>query len=503
MRDVGMTALSWSALFAFRMRVSMSAIGSVNIASPARFRHAGNRALMGEVAQADAAEPELAEHRARPAAPVAARVVAHPVLLLTLLLDDEARLCHLVPPWPFAERQAECLQKGAGVIVGLGAGRDRHVEAAYLLDVVVVDLREDDLFAHAERVVAAAVERAGVEAPEVADARQRDRDQPVEELVHARAAERHLRAHRHALAHLELRDRLPRAAYLCALAGDRRQLLDGRVEQLRVRLRLAHAHVQRDLLEARHLHDGVEAEIVLQLRTDLALVAHLQARRVGVGRCCAHDLSISWPQSACLHTRTRTCLSFTVFRTVPTRVGFLHVGQTIITFETGSGADFSMIPPGTIDGPPMRFAFWIGRGRWCRLTMLTFSTSTRPSFGMEAMTRPSLPRSLPRMTCTMSPWRIFIVWAIYNTSGASETIFMKFFSRSSRATGPKMRVPRGLRCASMITAAFSSNAIEVPSTRPNGLRVRTTTARTTSPFLTAPCGVAVLTLPTMMSPTRA
>src|SRR6185369_15257064 len=36
------------------------------------------------------------------------------------------------------------------------------------------------------------------------------------------------------------------------------------------------------------------------------------------------------------------------------------------------------------------------------------------------------------------------------TSGASETIFMKLRSRSSRATGPKMRVPRGLFCASMI-----------------------------------------------------
>src|SRR5438876_740564 len=49
---------------------------------------------------------------------------------------------------------------------------------------------------------------------------------------------------------------------------------------------------------------------------------------------------------------------------------------------------------------------------------------------------------------------------------------MKFFSRSSRATGPKMRVPRGLRWLSMITAAFSSNAICVPSSRPEGLRVR-------------------------------
>src|SRR5436189_3840324 len=30
------------------------------------------------------------------------------------------------------------------------------------------------------------------------------------------------------------------------------------------------------------------------------------------------------------------------------------------------------------------------------------------------------------------------------TSGASEIIFMNRFSRNSRATGPKMRVPRGL-----------------------------------------------------------
>src|SRR4029077_9486659 len=91
----------------------------------------------------------------------------------------------------------------------------------------------------------------------------------------------------------------------------------------------------------------------------------------------------------------------------------------------------------------------------------------------------------------------------YKTSGASETIFMKFFSRNSRATGPKMRVPRGLRCASMITAAFSSKAISVPSSRPNGFFVRTTTAFTTSPFLIEPCGAAVLTVAVMMSPTRA
>src|SRR5271154_5042455 len=47
----------------------------------------------------------------------------------------------------------------------------------------------------------------------------------------------------------------------------------------------------------------------------------------------------------------------------------------------------------------------------------------------------------------------------HRTSGASETIFMKLRSRSSRATGPKTRVPRGLFWSSMITAAFSSKAM--------------------------------------------
>ena len=43
------------------------------------------------------------------------------------------------------------------------------------------------------------------------------------------------------------------------------------------------------------------------------------------------------------------------------------------------------------------------------------------------------------------------------TSGASETIFMNFLSRSSRPTGPKMRVPRGFIWSLISTAAFSSN----------------------------------------------
>ena len=86
------------------------------------------------------------------------------------------------------------------------------------------------------------------------------------------------------------------------------------------------------------------------------------------------------------------------------------------------------------------------------------------------------------------------------TSGASETIFMNFLSRSSRPTGPKMRVPRGSPSAFRMTAAFSSNLMYEPSTRRVCLTVRTMTALTMSPFLTLPPGIASLTVATIVSP---
>src|SRR6185503_14373041 len=88
----------------------------------------------------------------------------------------------------------------------------------------------------------------------------------------------------------------------------------------------------------------------------------------------------------------------------------------------------------------------------------------------------------------------------HNTSGASEMIFMKRLSRSSRPTGPKMRVPRGSLSLRISTAAFSSKRMYDPSGRRRSLAVRTTTALTTSPFLTPAPGSASLTVATMMSP---
>src|SRR5918996_3497789 len=97
-RDVGIWARSCSAWLALRMRVSMSAIGSVSIVSllllPGALGHAGDHALVGELPQADPAEPELLVDRARTAAPAAARVGAGLELRRALPLRDHRLLGH-------------------------------------------------------------------------------------------------------------------------------------------------------------------------------------------------------------------------------------------------------------------------------------------------------------------------------------------------------------------------------------------------------------------------
>src|SRR5579875_3129959 len=61
------------------------------------------------------------------------------------------------------EGHAQRLQQGERLLVGGGGGGDRDVHAPHLIDLVVVDLGEDDLLAHPQRVVAAAVEGPRVE----------------------------------------------------------------------------------------------------------------------------------------------------------------------------------------------------------------------------------------------------------------------------------------------------------------------------------------------------
>src|SRR5437660_6162001 len=106
--DEGIRTVSCMATLALRMRVSMSAIGSVIVTgrpppgaavparqcslarssstrsrnappprSPAGLRHAGHLAGMGQLAQADATDAELAVHGVGPPAPLATGVGPH------------------------------------------------------------------------------------------------------------------------------------------------------------------------------------------------------------------------------------------------------------------------------------------------------------------------------------------------------------------------------------------------------------------------------------------
>src|SRR5262245_10846897 len=237
----GMSTFSCSARLALRMRVSMSAIGSLLMAaSPARLDHAGHLALEGVLPEAQAAHLELPEIAARTPAQLAAVIRARGELLRPLGLHDQRGLGHarLLP-----EGHAQVREERLGFLVGPGRGDDDDVHAAHLVDLVVDDLRENELLAQTEGVVAAAIEGLRRYALEVAHARQGDVDQPVEELVHARPAERHLGADGHVLAELEVGDRLAGAGHDRLLARDRLQVGGREVHHLGVVARVAQAHV--------------------------------------------------------------------------------------------------------------------------------------------------------------------------------------------------------------------------------------------------------------------
>src|SRR6266571_1655429 len=270
-REEGMSTFSCSARLALRTRVSMSAIGSLRMALPARLHDARNLALERQLAEAEPAHLELPEVGARAAAQLAAVIGARAELRLTLGLHDERGLRHmrLLP-----ERHSEVREEHLRVLVRARRRDDADVHAAHLIDLVVDDLGKDQLLAEPEGVVTPAVEALGRHAPEVAHTRERDVDEAVEELVHPGAPERHLGADGHALAELEVRDRLLRLRDDGLLARDRLQVGRREVEHLRVLPPFAHAHVDDDLLEARHLV-RVRIPTLLHDRLDHRLVEHL------------------------------------------------------------------------------------------------------------------------------------------------------------------------------------------------------------------------------------
>src|SRR5207237_748572 len=157
-------------------------------------------------------------------------------------------------PLPLSKWHSESCQQASSLVVGACGGDDRDFKPAQFVDLVVVDLREHDLLAQAERVVAAAVESVRAHAAEVADSRQRDVQQLVEEVPHATAAKSCLDADRLARAQLESGNGLLGLDQLRLLARDRDHVADSSVQCLVVVLRLADADVDHDLVPAWALH---------------------------------------------------------------------------------------------------------------------------------------------------------------------------------------------------------------------------------------------------------
>src|SRR5262245_50672353 len=107
-----MSTLALRAPAALRMRVNMSAIGSViMIGSPAGLGEAGDLPLAGQVPQAEPAHAEAAEEGSRTPAQRAAVVGPHLELGRPRRLHHETRLCHRPAPYarngiPSARRRA-------------------------------------------------------------------------------------------------------------------------------------------------------------------------------------------------------------------------------------------------------------------------------------------------------------------------------------------------------------------------------------------------------------
>src|SRR5690606_2255836 len=129
------------------------------------------------------------------------------------------------------------------------------------------------------------------------------------------------------------------------LPGDRREVLDGPVDQLRVARSLTDAHVHHDLGEPGDLVDVGVAELLAQPGEDLLGVAGLEPRRRGDGGGLAHQMSL--PERLATRTRAvrvRPSRSISSVR-YPTRVPFLVSGSTSITLLMWIGASTVSMPP--------------------------------------------------------------------------------------------------------------------------------------------------------------
>src|SRR5579883_2098305 len=288
--------LTWgsNAELALRIRVSMSEMGSF-IELPACLGDTRDKARQGGFAEGHARATELAQitvaaaaHRAAVDHPHRAGVarqlreagviflrfefgaqggVLFDRLGLLIVAFDPGCFCHVKNSGlrlggfgagldflglAFGEGHAHEFKQFEGVFVVAGAGHNRDIHALLALNLVQLDFRKNGLVPDAQRVVTAAVERAGRQPAEIADSRQGRRDQAVKEFIHRVTAQGNVAADGLALAQLEIGDAVPGFADRGLPAGDQREIF-GCVVNRAFFERRAHPHVHHDLFHPGNL----------------------------------------------------------------------------------------------------------------------------------------------------------------------------------------------------------------------------------------------------------
>src|SRR6266849_1370110 len=158
--EAGISTRSWCDWMPLRMRVNISAIGSVIVIRellPACLRDTRDVSAEREMPEANPAKLKLAQIAARPTALFAAILLAGHELRLPLRFDDHCRSCH-VSPLPLPERHSQFPKEEASLLVVFRGRDDGDVHALRFVDFRDVDLREDEVIADADGVVATAVE---------------------------------------------------------------------------------------------------------------------------------------------------------------------------------------------------------------------------------------------------------------------------------------------------------------------------------------------------------
>src|SRR5262249_38527137 len=158
---------------------------------------------------ANSTELELSQVTSRSAAALATAVIPHTEFLFLRFFRNGRRSSHrfssvlvLLP-----ERHSKLFQELARFIIRASGGNDCHVHSTNFVDLLVRNLRKDQLIPKSECVVTAAIEGSRRYPTEVTDARQNNASQPIQKFKHPIAAQSDGSADRHVLTKFEIRDR--------------------------------------------------------------------------------------------------------------------------------------------------------------------------------------------------------------------------------------------------------------------------------------------------------